>query len=183
LLKPDPNEFYDVTVLNNNFDKIDAAIGAPSGGGGGGFAPGTKPFGHMGRTQGFQAVSNTNNSIIGFTAAQILHGGVTFDAANNALIVPISGYYRVNIKGYASGGTAPYMMTFLAYRNGASLSEHFTVSKPDGNDMCSSASGIVSLNAGDKITEYCASNPAAGSNTWGTNGFNGTFIEIEWVDQ
>jgi hypothetical protein len=88
LVKPVDGENYDVDILNNNSDTIDAAIF--------GRLSTTAPFGHMGRTGGFQAIGGNDVGVV-MAGAQRLVGGMTFEAASaGRLVVPIAGRYMIN---------------------------------------------------------------------------------------
>lgn len=140
-----------------------------------GWRGGTIPFGHMGRTDLFQTI--TTEVTVGMSAAQILKGGVTFDNATDSLVVPISGYYRVSIQAY---GTGSWGATYwgLVYKNSAvPLGPQCRFWKGDSADHIAHASGIVQLTAGDKV--YVAMGGA--QSTWGSSGFNGTYLEVEWI--
>jgi hypothetical protein len=140
-----------------------------------------RPFGHMGRTGGFQAIGTDPTKVL-MDTAQVLQGGVTFDNANDALIIPETGVYRVTVRGYATGGSA-YWHDCAAYLNGARLSQaacRFT--KPDSQDYLVGASGLARLNAGDAVSLYATRSGSTGS-TYGTDGYNGAFVEVEYVGE
>jgi hypothetical protein len=113
-------------------------------------------------------------------AAQELRGGVTFDNANDALVAPITGRYRIHVKAYWTGGQTSNNQAGI-YINGAITTTGTSLTqgipKPDVWDSTSHATGIVALNAGDKVATWC-STP---SYTWGTTGYDGAYLEIEYV--
>ena len=85
LVKPDPTDMMDVTVLNDNFDKIDAAFKNGTGGGGGG------------SNVTVTAVSVTENADGSVTMVNTLSDGstetivVTADAAGNPNGLTVNG--------------------------------------------------------------------------------------------
>jgi hypothetical protein len=145
---------------------------------------GTTPYGHMGRTGGFQA-TGANVTVI-MDAAQELRGGMTFDNANDALVVPVTGRYRAHLKGYLSGSTSS-VNTVRIYVNGVigdgtlrgGVYEKLISStvKTDSADIYHHSMGVVPFNAGDKVSLGIYS----AVSVWGTNGYNGAYLELEYV--
>jgi hypothetical protein len=175
LLKPLIGETYNVQTSNDNYDKIDTAL--PS------FLPGAKPFGHMGRTQGFQVVNTAAIQKVIFVAAQQLKGGVTFDSASSSLIVPVTGTYRVTIKGYATGPSG-YVAGFYSWINDALPAARASITfwKADSQDYQQSGSVTIPLNAGNKVQLGANTSVAGAGSTWGTSGYDGAWLELEWMD-
>lgn len=144
--------------------------------------PSVAPYGHMGKTNSFQAISSTAPAVVTFDAAQELRGGVTVVADNNALVVPVTGRYRVHLKVVFSGGGVQNLCLTVLSVNGAAATGsanklHASLGKQGANDISYHTSGVIPLNAGDKIGMMAQS----GSTVWGGNGYDGAFIEIEWV--
>lgn len=145
---------------------------------------GTTPYGHMGRTGGFQATGS--NVVIIMDAAQELRGGVTFDNATDSLVIPVTGRYRVHLKGYYSGSTSSVNTNRIyvngvigdgALRGGVYEKLISSVVKTDSADIYHHSVGIVPFNAGDKVALGAYSAVSA----WGTNGYNGSYLELEYV--
>lgn len=138
------------------------------------------PFGHMGRTAGFQTLTPSAQTV-GMAAAQVLLNGMTFDATHNALKVPVTGYYRITQRCYAIGGTAWCLNSYPNINGTANSGAGISLWKADSQDYYSGASIIRLLNANDyvNITAY-ASSGTPGS-TWGTTGNDGVWLELEWV--
>lgn len=136
-------------------------------------------FGHAGKTNGFQAITAADSSFV-ITTAQILKGGMQFDSAfGGRLVVPVAGTYRVNAQYYYSGSSNITCFGNV-YKNGAGTlmpARHMGWKAGDGSDHCASAVGFVQLAAGDKIG--IGGNSSA--NAWGSDGFNGCYIEVELV--
>ena len=137
------------------------------------------PFGHMGKTNGFQSLATPAKVV--FTQAQILRGGVTFDDAADALVLPVAGLYRLTCRALVSGGAAARNRFYLI-KNGVVADPVAGVDmtfdkESSAADYAQSCSGSAIFAAGDKIAMY-ASSPAQ---TWGTSGWNGAFIEAEYV--
>lgn len=143
-----------------------------------------RPFGHAGITNGFSAPGAGGRAP--FDAAQVLRGGMAFDNTNDALTVPKAGLYRINLQSYASGagwGT----QSSVIYVKPASLAADYqpginTRYYREGSngppDTCYHATGTVQLAAGDKV--YLVQWFTGQTNTWGTNGYNGTYLEVEF---
>lgn len=142
-----------------------------------------KPVGHMGRTAGFQAVgtSGTTGPVrVQMAAAQILRGGMTFSDADDALVIPKAGVYRVSSRGYASGGSG-YWFDFRANRNSSAIDQTIQRTwKQDAQDYINETSALVVLAAGDLISQYMMMSLSTAS-AYGTTGFNGAFVSVEWV--
>lgn len=138
------------------------------------------PFGHMGRTAGFQTLSSMTTVVM--NAAQELKGGVTYDNTNNALIVPTAGRYMVNMKGYFSGSASRQNVIGLLVNGAEStpLGNQMTSagSKDDSADIAIKTSGVMTFAKNDKLSLYATS--YAGS-IWGTNGYNGCFLQILYI--
>jgi hypothetical protein len=139
------------------------------------------PFGHMGRTQGFLPVANTPVLVV-CAAAQILLNGMTFDSATSSLVIPVTGYYQVTVRGYASGGTTWNCNSTIRIAATTYIGVGVTIYKFDANDNYAGATGVKLFNAGDKLSQWCASlESAASANTWGSTGFDGAYTEVMWV--
>lgn len=137
------------------------------------------PFGHMGKTNGFQSLATPAKVV--FTQAQILRGGMTFDDAADALVLPVAGLYRLTCRALVSGGVAARNRFYLI-KNGVVADPvagaDMTFDKESSAaDYAQSCTGTAIFAAGDKIGMY-ASSPAQ---TWGTSGWNGAFVEAEFV--
>lgn len=139
-----------------------------------------KPFGHMGKTNAFQSVGSPA-SRVSMDAAQILRGGMTFNDTDDALVIPVTGNYVVRIKAFFSGGTTGLNQAGLIINGttpgGAIQAANLAGSKMDGNDVMLHSSANMAFIAGDKVGVWAYS----GASVWGTNGYDGTFLEIEWA--
>lgn len=138
-----------------------------------------RPFAHAGMTQGFVKTSfhpTTNEPTRVPVSPQIIRGGI--QSVNGGLVVPETGLYRITAKYYASGGYN-ILCTGDVWINGSTTSgANQAWWKQDSNDYMGSASVVRELNAGDSLELRGTAGPAS---FWGTNGFNGSFIEVEWV--
>jgi hypothetical protein len=136
---------------------------------------GSRPFGHMGRTDGFAL---NINAVVGMSAAQKLRGGMTFNSGTYALVVPATGLYMLNHRAYWTGGTG-YAGTSKLLKNGGTeiVGSYLAQWKQDGADYTWNNSVCVDLTAGDTVSIFMSSAGSAGS-TWGTTGYNGTFLEV-----
>jgi hypothetical protein len=135
----------------------------------------TKTFAHVGRTGSFQTA--TGGVTVVYPTPQYMFGGITWDSASNQLVVPVAGYYRVNAQYYFTGATGAVGTGYL-YKNTANtqpIGSRVALWKADSADYIGSASGIILLAAGDKVGTWINYS----SSTWGTDGWNGTFMEVE----
>lgn len=168
-VKPAAGENYDVDILNNNADAIDTAIF--------GRLSATAPFGHMGKTNGFQALAGTDIAVV-MTGAQKLVGGMTFEAASaGRLVIPIAGRYLVSQTSFATNGSA-YKFAGAAYYNSVKIPGTEMVDwKQDGTDWKCFGQCEINCLVGDKIGMGMTSPQS----TWGTTGYDGSFIEVRYV--
>lgn len=137
-----------------------------------------QPFGHMGASNGFQAVSGAG-TIVAMSAAQELAGGMTFDNAADSLVVPKAGLYRITCRGYLSG-SAGYIATIKAQKNLTDIAGTYGASwKADSSDYIVVTTVTRRLAAGDKINLIAGSGNSAGS-SYGIDGYNGSALELSW---
>jgi hypothetical protein len=148
----------------------------------------SRPFGHVGRTAGFQTIAQaTNGAYVQFDTAQELIGGMTLDNATDALVVPIAGQYRITVHGYFTGSTG-YMAQAEATINSTATPPAFTTGGPTAGARAQAwkettadlvASGTVTrrLAANDKIRLW----HATPESTYGGDGYNGAWLEVEYV--
>lgn len=127
-------------------------------------------FGHMGRTGGFQTIGK-NWTEVQMDTAQILSGGVTKNG--NSLVAPVAGLYRITGRGYTSGGGGGDDGIAGVFING-SLRFHAGTGKTTGNDVTAMVQAVERLNAGDKVSLWQLYQSA-----YGTNGYNGSYLELE----
>ena len=136
-------------------------------------------FGHVGRTTSFHN-GNSAWSVVAMEAVPgSLQGGMTFDGSspNWALVVPKSGWYRMYMQAYFTGGAGLYMA--VLYINNSSSDFAIRSYKQSGDDATFGHAGIRYLRKEDKVNFWFYS--ANGNNTWGTNGYNGSWFELEHV--
>lgn len=139
-----------------------------------------QPFGHAGITSGFVSV---NGGVYPTVAAQFLVNGMTF--SSNSLIVPKAGLYLILAKVYATG-SSPHFFEYMAALNTtanppaanvtARPSGSGTFYKPDSNDYTAVTLGHAQLAANDALRLFIKTSTAV--STWGTNGYDGAFIEV-----
>lgn len=133
------------------------------------------PFGHVGKTDGFQAITTLAKNT--FTAAQHLKGGVTFDNTNDNLVVPVAGLYRISFQHYTSGaGSGTQVAAVYVGVTQIGISSRY--GKDAAADTVSHGSGIYQLAANDTVSLH--SEHTANVSSWGTNGYNGTYLEVEY---
>jgi hypothetical protein len=146
----------------------------------------TPPFAHMGATDLGQTINSLSPKKVTYGAAQILKGGFTFDNANDALVVPVTGWYEVVIKGYmysvsstAGDGTLWAEAYVNSVLTGIKIGLFFE-GGGDCYDLSAVATGLVKINAGEKVQMYMWSDPSANLVTFGSNGWDGTYVEVRW---
>lgn len=142
----------------------------------------TAPMGHMGLTSGFQNIAGGVGGKLTCDSAQILRGGITFNNTLDALIVPYTGLYRFNMRVLATGGGTPWVAQAWLTQNTVQTGIYTFFTKADGRDYTDAASGIMPLTAGDAMGMYMAFLGGAGTpSTYGTTGYNGTYLELEMI--
>jgi hypothetical protein len=139
-----------------------------------------RPFAHMGKTNAFQALSGTTTKVT-MDAAQTLIGGFTFDNASDAVVVPLTGWYQVRLKGFFTGASAGVNQTGVTVNGtngptGVMQGIISNINKMDGNDVFVISTGRLPFNAGDKVGLYQFSAVSC----WGTNGYDGSYLELEY---
>lgn len=170
----DANPLY---VFNNETKNVEIKDGS-------GWRPmiSTAPMGHMGLTSGFQNIVGGAGGKLTFDAAQILRGGITFNNATDSLVVPYTGLYRFNVRVLATGGGTPWVAQAWLTQNSAQTGIYTYFTKADGRDYTDAASGIMSLSAGDAMGVWMSYSGGAGTpSSYGTTGYNGTYLELEMI--
>ena len=136
-----------------------------------------QPRGHAGRTAGFQTIGGTDVAIT-LDAAQIATG-MTFETTSGGrFVAPITGLYRIHAQVYFTGGSA-YQAQAAIFKNASKtgMGGKIYTWKADASDYISSCSTFAQLTAGDRIGLGATST----ASTWGTDGFNGSYLEMELV--
>lgn len=166
--KPAGPEQHSLALYNRNLDRtndIEKARRAVS----------NIPFGHAGATAGFQTIAGSNVAVN--ITNQQLRGGMTFEATSGGrFVIPRDGLYIVRIKAYATEASG-YDFMFDAYKNSVALrgNEIFDY-KQTTSDYKQHSECTYPFVAGDKIG-LGATTP---NKTWGTDGYNGAFLEVEF---
>lgn len=134
--------------------------------------------GHAGRTGGFQTLGGTDVAIT-LDAAQITRGGVTFETSSGGrFVIPTTGLYRISAQAYFTGGSG-YQAHAAIFKNSSKVGMGGKIYtwKADGSDYIAHCSTLALLNANDRIGLGATS----ASSTWGTDGYNGSYLEVELV--
>lgn len=133
------------------------------------------PFGHAGRTGGFQSFGQVTLS-----AAQQSGGGIVYTSSSGTgLRVPYTGLYDVRIRGYFTGPNPGRCTTQFTINGAGNNRVAGNMWKGDNSDMRFDNSAIVSLNANDVVGMLTAG-PTDDSH-WGTDGYNGCWVEVRFV--
>ena len=142
-----------------------------------------QPFGHAGLTSGFV---NTNGGVYPTLAAQVLANGVTF--TSNALVVPKAGLYVIIVKAYLSGSPGHLLDYSVALNTTANPPPSAVSGTPIGNgvlrkdvaeDLTHQLVGHTTLAANDAVRLFTKTSTSV--NVWGTNGYNGTYLEVRRI--
>lgn len=136
------------------------------------------PYGHAGRTGGFQALSGLQT--VQMDMAENLKGGVTFDNAADCLVVGVAGYYTAMAQGYFSGTVAGgdiALMQKIRASNGSVKQLCRGSVPPISSDTCVNLVKVEWFDVGDKLRLDCQT---GGQQVWGTDGTNGCWIELAW---
>lgn len=170
LIKAAEGEQYDVEITNNNLDAIDNLLFSKLGT--------AVPFGHAGKTNGFQTINGSDVAVV-LNVAQKLKGGMTFETSSGGrLVIPITGQYEVRVKGYVSESSG-YDWMAAAYKNSVQMEEtEIFEYKQTTSDYKDYSFATVDLAAGDRIGLGMT---LPNRKTWGTNGYNGTWLEVKYV--
>lgn len=139
-------------------------------------------FGHAGMTGAFQNVSSPDWTTLKIDAAQELVGGVTFDAAAKALVVPASGRYQIVARYYATGtGGGNGVFGRVMYNRNGTVAEvegsYASFWKGNGNDFINVSTLTRNFQTGDKIFMQMV----YASSSWGTTGYNGSWLELLYI--
>lgn len=152
--------------------------------GGTGWYPADPPFGHMGITSGFQVVNT--GAYATMEAAQELVGGMAFNNASDALVVPIAGAYDLRIKAYATGGIAfahtgeiTINSSTVPAPSAAFAGCRASFWKQEASDYTGLGAVRRRLAANDVLRLWQVQTTNA--STWGNDGYQGAWIEALWV--
>jgi len=168
LQKAAAGENYDLNLTNQNLDKIDADAANS--------LKLNEPFGHIGRTAGFQTIGGSD---VGVICTEIeTAGGMVFESASaGRLVIPKNGKYLCVGKVYATGSSAvgcgggPYLNAVKVQRG------FINYWKGDTNDFSTSFAMTMDLNATDRI----GLGMTFSGSTWGTDGGNGSYLQLYYI--
>lgn len=141
---------------------------------------GEVPFGHMGRTQGFQAGGTISKIVM--AAAQELKGGMGFSNTTWELIIPKAGRYLTSVKGYFSGDASNINHVGILVNgvdSGIYQGAQVAGVKQGSADISLRGSIILPFALNDRIALFQTSSQSA----WGTTGYNGSFLELLYIGE
>lgn len=135
-------------------------------------------FAHRGRTAGFQLMStpSTPTEVI-CPASQVRRGGM-IDSGNGSVVVPIGGHYRITGRVYFSGHGANGNAVIALRVNGLGVLDSPTYMAAS-IDQVSAFAVSTPIQAGQLVTLLGYASQS--TNMYGTTGYNGSFIEVEYV--
>lgn len=132
------------------------------------------PFGHMGKTNGFQTVTSASTVVMG--GGQVLRGGMTFNSGANALVVPIAGLYRVTCQAYFSGAATGTDIAWIM-QNGAQTGINTRFTAANNADVVNTCTGVITAAANDQFSLQAQAPQSA----WGgSSGYSGFYLEVEY---
>jgi hypothetical protein len=138
-------------------------------------------FGKMWRTAGFLSIGALGGQKVVMDTARV-RGGVVYNDTDDSLSIPVDGYYRLVVRGYATGGSgysAYYYLDRLrpsvANRAVASVS----IAKTDTGDFTNTASDTIPLKAGDTIRMGAIYTVV--QSYYGVDEATGVMASVEWV--
>lgn len=143
------------------------------------------PFGHIGRALGFQTGTSETVDNIAIVAAQKLRGGMTFDIATNALVIPKDGLYMIRIRPYFTGATSNICIVRPLITGGPgepieASGLWWSSPKTTGySDLHDTVEREVPLKAGQKVQLGFLTTLSI----WGTNGYNGAWLEAKYIGE
>lgn len=140
--------------------------------------------GKMWRTSGFSAsIPVDTPSKVAFDASRVT-GGITFSNSGDTLTVPRSGFYDIQGRGYATGGTAStFSYTAVRQRSGVSDLEIILSNrgrKIDAEDEVVYLADKLPLQSGDALYLRVTfkTNPGV---YWGATEFTGVFLSATFL--
>lgn len=136
--------------------------------------------GKMWRTGTAQALT-VGGSKIAMSTARVA-GGFTFDNANDQLVIPVDGIYRVTQRGAITGNLG-YWVRFYATRGRAAVADvswSAATLKKEAPDEWANASDELPLAAGDRLSLWVTSDSTAGS-VFGSNEYEGTSLTVTYA--
>lgn len=166
--KPDGSEQHSRALYNRNIDRFNAIEVARRANTG-------IPFGHAGCIAGFQDIAGTDVPVV--IKDQLTRGGMTFETVSGGrFVIPRPGLYEIRVKIYATQGSG-YDFMGAAYINSDKIegTEVFDY-KQTASDYKQHAMTTWNCVAGDKIGLGMTSP----NKTWGTDGWNGAWLEVEF---
>lgn len=132
---------------------------------------------HRGLASGFFSINSTSNWVT-MAAPQISRGGITYSGASS-LIVPIGGFYTWSYMLYVSGGTTPWAIAELVHDgDNIPFTGVTTTDKTTSLDAQAYKSITVEVKASQGY--YYRARSQNPSSVWGTTGFNGCWMEVEY---
>lgn len=149
----------------------------------GGWLPTQRPFVHAGLASGFVAVGT--GIITPIAAQENTHPSTYFTVANNAITIVKAGRYRISQKLLATGGSGYQAVQSVTLNSTAAGTQSNTVSnvmlwKGDLGDYGAGSTVTRRFNAGDALRLYISHSNNANS-TWGNDGYQGAYLEVEMV--
>lgn len=150
-------------------------------GGSWGWVAGPLVQGKMWRTAGISATLTGTAVTVAMDASRVA-GGMTFDNANDALVLNRSGYYDLRGRGYATGSTG-YSSSYRIVRVRAATADREIVistvgRKVDATDETVLAIDTLPLQTGDKLFLRVIQNGGA---YYGIDEVNGVYLSARYV--
>lgn len=132
-------------------------------------------FAHRGKSGAFQAAGTTAREDV-LAVSQIRRGGGT-DSGVGGMAVPTGGYYRLVHNTYYSGGGALAWVASSVAINGTRIKDQQMYFSGSDNQVGSTV--VYPLKTGDIVSLWAVA--AGNTNTYGSDGFNGAYVEYEYL--
>lgn len=99
-------------------------------------------------------------------------------ATKTGIILPFGGFYRIFASAYMSGGVSSNIVAYVSLTSGTTIIRGST-NKPNNMDIEANVQGVYPFQKTDVIRLFIRTED--GCSAWGTTGYNGTRITIEYA--
>lgn len=143
--------------------------------------------GKMWRTGGFSGAMTVGTEYRVEMEAGRVAGGFVFDNANDSLIIPVDGFYDIDLHGYTSGGSAAQVQ-FSARRGRTSVANAAVLGVTLAKTTAAfDAQGVdriprIPLKANDTLSLLCTQQSGSPVTFYGANEIFGCSLSVEYVD-
>lgn len=134
---------------------------------------------HVGKTDGFQAITVPDQLVTFPATPQIIHPQY-FSYSGGTITVQTEGLYKFTCRGYFSGASTTCIsyLDVTGWAIGDCCQDTTAVNVLYDGQTHSTAVGFISALGTIKMR---VTSSAAGQSVYGANGWNGTFMEVEYL--